>query len=66
MNQIMPVRAELIYLGNDDSPNEPPLGSPVRDVPPFEVKDVPPREPMPWVAPQPNGPDDYNDGSADA
>ena len=47
MNQAMPVRADVIYLGNDVSPNDPPLGSPVRDVPPFEVKDVPPREPMP-------------------
>lgn len=27
MNQAMPVRADVIYLGNDVSPNDPPLGS---------------------------------------
>ncbi len=66
MNRTMPLLADVIYLGNDNKPDEPPLGSPVRDVPPFEIKDVPPREPAPWIAPPPSQPDDFNDGSADA
>ncbi len=51
MNRTIPVRDDVIYLGNDVSPTNPPIGSPVRDVPPFEIKDVPPREPLPWIAP---------------
>ena len=66
MNQTVPVRDDVIYLGKDVNPSDPPLGSPVRDVPPFEIKDVPPREPLPWIAPQPSEPDDFNDGTADA
>ena len=58
--------ADEIYSGEDVNPNDPPMGSPVRDVPPFEIKDVPPREPLPWIAPQPNGPDEVNDKTADA
>ena len=65
MNRTIPLRADVIYLGNGNKPDEPPLGSPVRDVPPFEIKDVPPREPAPWIAPT-QQPDDFNDGSADA
>lgn len=66
MNHAIPVRAEVIYLGNDVQIDDPPLGSPVRDTPPLEIKDTPPREPLPWVEPQPSRRDDLNDGSADA
>lgn len=77
MNQFIPVRDEVIYLGQDDSvanpdnPENPPMGSPVQDVPPFEIKDVPPREPAPWITPQPlqappSQSDDFNDGTSDA
>ena len=65
MNRTIPVRDEVIYLGNDVTV-EPPAGSPVQDVPPFEIKDTPPREPLPWVAPQPSRKEAFNDGSADA
>ena len=65
MDRAIPVQ-DVIFLGNNVDPNDPPLGSPVRDVPPFEIKDVPPIEPLPWIAPQPNGPDDFIDSTADA
>lgn len=51
MNRTIPVRDDVIYLGNDFNPTDPPIEPLVRDVPPFEIKDVPPREPLPWIAP---------------
>ena len=52
----------------DGSPvrDTPPLGSPVRDTPPLEIRDIPPREPLPWIEPQTKNREDFNDGSADA
>ena len=66
MNRAIPVRDEVIYLGNDVTTVDSAAGSPVKDVPPLEIKDTPPREALPWVAPQPSRKEAFNDGSADA
>jgi len=69
ITQSMLVRPEIIRpeMATHVNPQDPPpLGSPVRDVPPFEIKDTPPREPAPWITPEPDQKDDFNDGLADA
>lgn len=66
MNRAIPVRDDVIYLGNDISVDAS-AGAPVQDAPPLEINDTPPSEPRPWIAPQqPTKRDDLNDGSADA
>ena len=66
MNRTVPVRDDVIYLGNDISADASAAVSPMQDVPPLEIKDTPPSEPRPWILPQPAQRDDLNDGSADA
>ncbi len=66
MNRAVPVRDDVIYLGNDINADASDAGTPVQDAPPLEINDTPPRESHPWIAPQPTKRDDLNDGSADA
>ncbi len=66
MNLFNPVSVEQMALGQDDHTDDQPVGSPVRDTPPFEINDTPPREPAPWITPQPGKRENLKDGSADA
>ncbi len=66
MNRAIPARDDVIYLAKEICADASAAGTPVQDVPPLKITDMPPREARPWIAPPPTKRDDLNDGSADA
>ena len=66
MIQSIPARAEVISLGTNTETQDPPVGSPVHDTPPLEIKDTPPREPAPWITPQPGQNEGFSSDSTNA